>query len=191
MWLYFAESETVGKEMRTSPSSVSPRAEGGGRGAEEEDGNRILRCPHCPYTTTHKLSLNGHMNIHTSPEELAKTSTSSQAPSTAQVSLGETRATDRYCADCEIQFSSVKTFRVHKAHYCRTRHVLKGGNKSPAREEPGAATAASALAGMVSAAAGSGQPILALPTNPILLVPYSLVAGAQLLPPHVLPQPGA
>ncbi|XP_071552949.1 zinc finger protein ush isoform X3 [Panulirus ornatus] len=187
-----AENDGVNKDLRTSPSSASPRGEGGGAAVEEEDGNRILRCPHCPYTTTHKLSLNGHMNIHTNPEDLVKASTNPQAAaSTTQVALGETRATDRYCSDCDIQFSSVKTFRVHKAHYCQTRHVLKAGNKSPACEEPGTGNAASTLAGMVSAAVGSGQPILALPTNPILLVPYSLVAGAQLLPPHVLPQAGA
>ncbi|XP_042206989.1 zinc finger protein ush-like isoform X2 [Homarus americanus] len=185
------ENDGVNKELRTSPSIVSPRSEGGSGGAEEDDAGRVLRCPHCPYTTTHKLSLNGHMNIHTSPEDLAKASNSPQAAPNPQVTLGETRATDRYCSDCDIQFSSVKTFRVHKAHYCQTRHVLKGGNKSPAREEPGTGTGANTLAGLVSAAAGSGQPILALPTNPILLVPYSLVAGAQLLPPHVLPQAGA
>nr|XP_045597295.1 zinc finger protein ush-like isoform X1 [Procambarus clarkii] len=187
-----ADCDGINKELRTSPPGISPRSEGGGVGTEDEDGGRMLRCPHCPYTTTHKLSLNGHMNIHTSPEDLAKASSSPQtASSNPQVTLSDTRATDRYCSDCDIQFSSVKTFRVHKVHYCQTRHVLKGGNKSPAREDPGTSSAANTLAGMVSAAAGSGQPILALPTNPILLVPYSLVAGAQLLPPHVLPQAGA
>ncbi|XP_066963740.1 zinc finger protein ush isoform X2 [Macrobrachium rosenbergii] len=188
------QSDDVGsKEARTSPS-VSPRGEGGGgNGGEEEDGGRILRCPHCSYTTTHKLSLNGHMNIHTSPEEVVKSNSSPQSGSVSSIpqAPGETRATDRYCGDCDIQFSSVKNYRVHKAHYCQTRHVLKGGNKSPVREDVGASASASTLAGLVNAAAGSGQPILALPTNPILLVPYSLVAGAQLLPPHVLPQAGA
>ncbi|XP_069949029.1 zinc finger protein ush-like [Cherax quadricarinatus] len=184
---HLTESDGVNKEMRTSPSGISPRSEAGG----DEDSDRMLRCPHCPYTTTHKLSLNGHMNIHTSPDDLAKASASPQGSGpSSQGPLGDTRATDRYCSDCDIQFSSVKTFRVHKTHYCQTRHVLKGGNKSPAREDASASTV-STLAGMVSAAAGSGQPILALPTNPILLVPYSLVAGAQLLPPHVLPQAGA
>ncbi|KAK7067510.1 hypothetical protein SK128_014129, partial [Halocaridina rubra] len=197
------DKEVTSKETRTPPSSISPHGEGG----EDDEGTRILHCPHCPYTTTHKLSLNGHMNIHTSPEDLVKPNSSSSqtaiataaaaavAAATAAVTStqasGETRATDRYCGDCDIQFSSVKTFRVHKAHYCQTRHVLKGGSKSPVREEVGSSTSASTLAGLVNAASASGQPILALPTNPILLVPYSLVAGAQLLPPHVLPQPGA
>lgn len=181
------------KESRTTPPSISPRGEGGG----DDDDGRMLRCPHCPYTTSHKLSLNGHMNIHTSPEELVKSSSSPQAAAatatatTAQTTTGETRATDRYCGDCDIQFSSVKTFRVHKAHYCQTRHVLKGGNKSPAREEVRTSTSAAALAELVSAATGSSQPILALPTNPILLIPYPLVVGARLLPPHMLPQSGA
>ncbi|XP_050734224.1 zinc finger protein ush-like isoform X3 [Eriocheir sinensis] len=189
--LHSDNESTSSKDHQASTTSLSPRGDGGTT-TDEEEGGRVLRCPHCPYTTAHKLSLNGHMNIHTNPEDVAKTSSASHPPTaTPQVTLTENRATDRYCSDCDIQFSSVKTFRVHKAHYCQTRHVLKGGGKSPAREESGPVAQANTLSGMVSAAAGSGQPILALPTNPILLVPYSLVAGAQLLPPHVLPQAGA
>ncbi|XP_063867684.1 zinc finger protein ush-like isoform X1 [Scylla paramamosain] len=189
--LHSDNESTSSKELPPSTASMSPRGDGGAT-TDEEEGGRVLRCPHCPYTTAHKLSLNGHMNIHTNPEDLAKTGNASHTTAAApQVTLSETRATDRYCSDCDIQFSSVKTFRVHKAHYCQTRHVLKGGGKSPAREESGSGAAATSLSAMVNAAAGSNQPILALPTNPILLVPYSLVAEARLLPPHVLPQAGA
>ncbi|KAG0729206.1 Zinc finger protein ush [Chionoecetes opilio] len=186
--LHSDNESTSSKEHQNSTASMSPRGDGGTT-TDEEEGSRVLRCPHCPYTTAHKLSLNGHMNIHTNPEDLAKTGNASHtAASAPQVTLSETRATDRYCVECDIQFSSVKTFRVHKAHYCQTRHVLKGGGKSPAREENGSVSAATTLASLVSA---GHQPILALPTNPILLVPYSLVAEARLLPPHVLPQAGA
>lgn len=29
---------------------------------------------------------------------------------------------ERYCADCKIRFSSTKTYRAHKQHYCGNRH---------------------------------------------------------------------
>jgi zinc finger protein ZFPM1 len=29
---------------------------------------------------------------------------------------------DRYCSDCDIRFSSTKTYRAHKLHYCSSRH---------------------------------------------------------------------
>ncbi len=35
-------------------------------------------------------------------------------------------AQDRYCADCKIQFSSFKTFQVHKQHYCQSRKPASG-----------------------------------------------------------------
>lgn len=35
-------------------------------------------------------------------------------------------AQDRYCSDCKIQFSSFKTFQVHKQHYCQSRKPASG-----------------------------------------------------------------
>ncbi|GAB6027319.1 chloride channel [Chamberlinius hualienensis] len=35
----------------------------------------------------------------------------------------EDLASERYCSDCDIQFSSAKTFKVHKLYYCSTRHI--------------------------------------------------------------------
>ncbi|CAL4138796.1 unnamed protein product [Meganyctiphanes norvegica] len=209
-----AESNT--KELRTSQSSLSPR---GGDSLEDEDNVHVLLCPHCPYTTMHKLSLNGHMNMHTNPEEVGTKDNvtpkiATVVPPTPMAGTGvscENRTPDRYCSDCDIQFSSVKTYRVHKVHYCQTRHVLKG-SKSPARDDPAlsignnsafaAAAAAMAvnlrnitggnmagnMAGSLTGSDTSGQPLLALPTNPVLLVPYSLVIGAQLLSPQCLAQ---
>lgn len=29
---------------------------------------------------------------------------------------------DKYCSDCDIRFSSTKTYRAHKQHYCSSRH---------------------------------------------------------------------
>ena len=143
----------------------------------------LLKCPKCPYTTTHKLSLNGHMNMHTTnPEEQIPPIS---PPKTQAQPTPENMSADRYCSDCDIQFSSLKTFRVHKAHYCQTRHVLKA-NKSPAMEELPPPTNPHLPSG-----GQSGQPILMLPTDPVLLVPYSVLIGASLLPSHVLPQQSA
>lgn len=44
-------------------------------------------------------------------------------PSGADASGG---APDRYCTDCKIQFSSLKTFQVHKQHYCQSRKPPQG-----------------------------------------------------------------
>ncbi|KAA0187129.1 hypothetical protein HAZT_HAZT002606, partial [Hyalella azteca] len=162
-----------------SDTSISrDAAEGSG------DEKYVLRCTQCPYSTTHKLSLNGHMNMHTA---------SAAAPDDSHVPVLspkhkttcapiDARAMDRYCTDCDIQFSSLKTFKVHKTHYCQTRHVVKA-NKSPIRDDQSSSTILNSSA--------SGQPILLLPTDPALLVPYSLLIGASLLPSHILPQQGA
>lgn len=58
------------------------------------------------------------------------------------------------------RFSSSKTFRAHKLHYCSSRH-----KKLP----------------LSDGVAEGETPFLALPTNPILIVPYSLFEGASLV----------
>uniref|UniRef100_A0A6A7FX86 Zinc finger protein ush-like n=2 Tax=Hirondellea gigas TaxID=1518452 RepID=A0A6A7FX86_9CRUS len=166
-------------------NSASVDGDGSNSNREDvgEDGNwgGVYRCPQCPFTAQTKLSLNGHMNIHTSTPEEVPSLTPPKVKTPA--SSVDPRAAERYCTECDIQFSSLKTFKVHKAHYCQTRHVLKA-NKSPLREEP---LVNSSLINSSSA----GQPILLLPTDPVLLVPYSVIIGASLLPSHVLPQQGA
>ena len=173
--------------------SGSVRDDGG-----EEKSWGLLRCPQCPYTTTHKLSLNGHMNMHTAGASSVVSSEDRRSPllspklkTPAAAAPVDARAAERYCADCDIQFSSLKTFRVHKTHYCQTRHVVKA-NKSPIREEPPSNVLInSAASSGGGGGGGGGQPILLLPTDPVLLVPYSVLVGASLLPSHVLPQQGA
>nr|XP_040239387.2 zinc finger protein ush isoform X3 [Anopheles coluzzii] len=99
---------------------------------------------------------------------------------------------DRYCSDCDIRFSSTKTYRAHKQHYCSSRHregnqsnnstpkpasAPKSGSQSPP-DVPKTPPVGSAAA----AAASSQQPFLALPTNPIIVIPYSLIRGASVIP---------
>ncbi|KAF5295042.1 hypothetical protein FQR65_LT10595 [Abscondita terminalis] len=168
-------------------------------------------CTHCSYSADKKVSLNRHMRMHTvSPCPL-----NASAPITnGEGVIHETQ--DRYCADCDIRFSSQKTFRAHKMHYCSSRHMSKSSTSVNSSGLPTATvsskTASSCTSGSTStspvdtstcktppspsASASSQQPFLALPTNPILIVPYSVFRGASLLPgllPNVtgLPTPDA
>ncbi|KAK5646276.1 hypothetical protein RI129_004740 [Pyrocoelia pectoralis] len=166
-------------------------------------------CTHCSYSADKKVSLNRHMRMHTvSPCALSTTTPLSNGEGTTH----ETQ--DRYCADCDIRFSSQKTFRAHKLHYCSSRHMSKSSvsvNPATASSVVSSKTASSCTSGSTStspvdplpcktppspSASSTQQPFLALPTNPILIVPYSVFRGASFLPgllPNVtgLPAPDA
>uniref|UniRef100_A0A1Y1KBD2 Zinc finger protein ush n=1 Tax=Photinus pyralis TaxID=7054 RepID=A0A1Y1KBD2_PHOPY len=162
-------------------------------------------CTHCSYSADKKVSLNRHMRMHTvSPCTITATTTLANGEGTTH----ETQ--DRYCADCDIRFSSQKTFRAHKLHYCSSRHMSKSSVSvnAPAISSK---TTSSCTSGSTStspvdtvpcktppspSASSTQQPFLALPTNPILIVPYSVFRGASFLPgllPNVtgLPAPDA
>ena len=81
------------------------------------------------------------------------------------------------------RFSSLKTYRAHKAHYCSTRHVVKDVQPAPASVKASPPTSSS------PGDSPPPQPCLALPTNPILIVPYSLFRGASVLAAPALPTP--
>lgn len=84
-------------------------------------------------------------------------------------------------------------------HYCSTRHVVKDTPpppplsssasslkaSPPTSSSPGDSPPPSAC----TPGAGQPQPCLALPTNPILIVPYSLFRGASVLSAPSLPAP--
>lgn len=146
-------------------------------------------CPHCSYSADKKVSLNRHMRMHTV----------SPTPTNVIVTNGESSTDnnqDRYCAECDIRFSSQKTYRAHKMHYCNSRHIVKSSAASTTK------TASSCTSGSAPTSptdvnncrtppspTGSQippppvqQPFLALPTNPIIIVPYSLFRSASLLP---------
>ncbi|XP_059619232.1 zinc finger protein ush isoform X2 [Phlebotomus argentipes] len=135
-------------------------------------------CSQCSYSADKKVSLNRHMRMHqTSPAPSSTTSNGDEPPS-------QTSQVDRYCSDCDIRFSSTKTYRAHKQHYCSSRHrdgqnlnhvsskppsLVKGGSQSPPEIAKSPPTA-------------QPQAYLALPTNPIVIVPCSVIRGASLLP---------
>ncbi|XP_073986653.1 zinc finger protein ush isoform X3 [Rhodnius prolixus] len=131
---------------------------------------KLYKCPHCSYSADKKVSLNRHMRMHaTSPGGGPPASERSVSP--------QQPAIDRYCQDCDIRFSSSKTFRAHKLHYCSTRHVIK---PKPISSPPSPGEMVGSGSPAEAALPPRDQPFLALPTNPILIVPYSLLQGASL-----------
>lgn len=171
------------------------------------ENRKAYACPHCSYSADKKVSLNRHMRMHaSSPAPPAATTTTTAAAATtgppaqsASSPTGQSAAlignntsssngslneeAERYCRNCDIRFSSLKTYRAHKTHYCSTRHVVKD---TPVQ--------ISSAKGSPPAASSPGnspppQPCLALPTNPILIVPCSLLRGASMLAAPSLPAP--
>lgn len=147
-------------------------------------------CTHCSYSADKKVSLNRHMRMHT------------VSPPVTHVTNGDSLpdAQDRYCAECDIRFSSQKTYRAHKMHYCSSRHMMKQSNTTP-HLPANSKTTSSCTSGSTPASpaettcrtppspnssiASVQQPFLALPTNPIIIVPYSLFCNASVLPPRL------
>ncbi|XP_017778791.1 PREDICTED: zinc finger protein ush isoform X3 [Nicrophorus vespilloides] len=145
-------------------------------------------CSHCSYSADKKVSLNRHMRMHTV----------SPSPSVAVVPNGEINpdTQDRYCAECDIRFSSLKTYRAHKSHYCSSRHMVKqattGAAPSSSSKAASSCTSGSTPTSPVDTCRSpqsptppsipTQQPFFALPTDPIIIVPYSLIRSASLLP---------
>ena len=86
-------------------------------------------CTQCSYSADKKVSLNRHMRMHQTsptPSSIATSNgddtTSSQIIVPASIIGPSLPIIDRYCTDCDIRFSSTKTFRAHKQFYCNSRH---------------------------------------------------------------------
>lgn len=146
-------------------------------------------CSHCSYSADKKVSLNRHMRMHTISPSPATVSVVSNGDIT-----GDTQ--DRYCAECDIRFSSLKTYRAHKMHYCSSRHMMKSSQASTTSKQASSCTSSSSPTSPVDTSCRtppSPNPslppqhhLLALPTNPIIILPYSLFRNASFLP-GVLP----
>lgn len=138
-------------------------------------------CAHCTYSADKKVSLNRHMRMHAvSPSPAASPSVNGDPPA------GEVATQDRYCAECDIRFSSQKTYRAHKTHYCSSRHnkaTSKPASSCTSESTPTSPTdpQTASPTSPTSASTAPQQPFLALPTNPIIIVPYSLFRGASIL----------
>lgn len=85
-------------------------------------------CTQCSYSADKKVSLNRHMRMHqTSPAPSSTTSNGDETPNQIVVPqlitpTSQPITVDRYCTNCDIRFSSTKTYRAHKQHYCSSRH---------------------------------------------------------------------
>ena len=146
-------------------------------------------CPHCSYSADKKVSLNRHMRMHSSSPGPSPAATNGTPPAEVAASLiNSPHLVDRYCQDCDIRFSSVKTFRAHKLHYCSTRHVVKSQPKATSESAPESPLDTVSRTSPSTSPPSKERPqqtLLALPTNPILLVPCSLLQGASVLNPAV------
>lgn len=151
-------------------------------------------CTQCSYSADKKVSLNRHMRMHqTSPAPSSTTSNGGDENPVSQILpqqlIGPAlpQVIDRYCSECDIRFSSTKTYRAHKQHYCSSRHRDGQLNNVPASSP--SAVKSSTKSGSQSPPetvktppATQQQPFLTLPTNPIIIIPYSLIRNASIFP---------
>ena len=154
-------------------------------------------CSQCSYSADKKVSLNRHMRMHQSspaPSSTASNGDEQQLPAQQppsqiqiQIPVQPQQQIDRYCSDCDIRFSSTKTYRAHKQHYCSSRH-REGGptNSVPVGTAAKANTQKSGSQSPPEVAktppvVSPQQPFLALPTNPIIIIPYALFRGAGVI----------
>lgn len=90
---------------------------------------------------------------------------------------------DRYCQECDIRFSNLKTFKAHKQHYCSTRNVIKRAPNANSSPSPNLSIDSRITPPLSFALASQNppQPFIALPTNPVLIVPCSLIQAGNML----------
>ncbi|XP_055837365.1 zinc finger protein ush isoform X2 [Episyrphus balteatus] len=177
-------SASSGDKNSTITSSGEPSAKSIKTGKQ-------YACTQCSYSADKKVSLNRHMRMHqSSPAPSSNASNGGDDSSSQQI--------DRYCSECDIRFSNVKTYRAHKQHYCSSRRndgqttpklpelstKTSGGSVSPpqVRTKTPTPAAVAAAAAAAAAAAVAPQPFIALPTNPILIIPYYLIRAASMIP---------
>ncbi|GLV42536.1 u-shaped [Carabus blaptoides fortunei] len=188
-----------GKSTGTTDNTVSEEGAGSESAAKAPRTGKQYACSHCSYSADKKVSLNRHMRMHSvspGPSPAPPTVTNGSDAPTPDIA---SQIQDRYCADCDIRFSSLKTFRAHKMHYCSTRHIMKPAVAGlPTSKATSSCTSGSGPASPTESSAcrtppsptttsASQQPLLALPTNPILIVPYALFRGASVLPAPSVP----
>lgn len=100
----------------------------------------IYQCSYCLFQTDKKSAINRHSRVHlpqkrkqmeeeSSSSSLTKTDSSeslitrdsikSKSPILSPVSSDVNDKTKSYCKDCDIQFSSLKTYQHHRDNYCQ------------------------------------------------------------------------
>ena len=85
---------------------------------------QVFQCPLCSYRADKPASLNRHMRIHNrQPAAGAETNAAASARAGSATGAGSVPSSATYCKECNIQFSSLGTYRCHKEHYCSQRQV--------------------------------------------------------------------
>ncbi|CAL1272557.1 unnamed protein product [Larinioides sclopetarius] len=175
-------SETLLRE-KTKPSESAATAKH--QNVKEES---VYRCPYCSFTSAEPYEFDMHVVSHRS-HPVKKTAT-------------KVTNSKSYCEACKIQFMSVDTYHVHKQLYCKSRNEKEETSSSPSLPEstPGPSFKAnpetvvirSGVNGGVSSSIIQPQAIYAaISTNPLILLPCSLVNGQGLVPQNgVIPTGG-
>lgn len=165
------------KRPRREDGSSPPSSDASSTTSKSPKSGRTYQCKYCSYAYDRKGSLTRHMRLHGSP---SSPTSAAEVPSVIAAEDISVPPSARYCANCDIQFSSYKTFTVHKQFYCGTRHV----QKAPVSIAP-----APAPVSTVSIAPAAPEQVLlnqplfaAISTNPLILVPCSYVPGNGLVP---------
>ncbi|XP_058826494.1 zinc finger protein ush isoform X2 [Topomyia yanbarensis] len=178
------------------PNSSEPPAKAAKTGKQ-------YACTQCSYSADKKVSLNRHMRMHqSSPAPSSNASNGDDSTASQQLQLQfqaqaaaaaaaaaavlqqqqqQPPQVDRYCSDCDIRFSSTKTYRAHKQHYCSSRH-REGQSNNSTPKPPQKSGSQSPPDVPKTPPVAPQQPFLALPTNPIIVIPYSLIRGASVIP---------
>ncbi|XP_035208355.1 zinc finger protein ush-like isoform X3 [Stegodyphus dumicola] len=155
---------------------------------KDESGHLPYGCPVCDFTAMDQYSYDKHVRSH------HNLNTSHASNLTNPKS---------FCDACKIQFMSINTYQVHKKYYCRSRHDTEDLRRtSPVADINVASTAfrtasdtvilRNGINGAVTPSIIQPQAIYAaISTNPLILLPCSLVPGQGLVPQNgVIPTGG-
>lgn len=124
---YYCSHRKDADETPSKPGSTAD-TNGGEPPTKSIKTGKQYACTQCSYSADKKVSLNRHMRMHqTSPTPSSTTSNGDETSSqiVVQQIIGQPPqpiVVDRYCSNCDIRFSSTKTYRAHKQHYCSSRH---------------------------------------------------------------------
>lgn len=125
---YYCSHRKNADESPSKDGSSTADTNGGEPPTKSIKTGKQYACTQCSYSADKKVSLNRHMRMHqTSPAPSSTTSNGDETPSqlVVQQIIGQPPqpiVVDRYCSNCDIRFSSTKTYRAHKQHYCSGRH---------------------------------------------------------------------
>lgn len=125
---YYCSHRKDADENPNKSSNISCETNGSEPPTKAIKTGKQYACSQCSYSADKKVSLNRHMRMHqTSPapssiQSNGDDTSSSQIIVPASIVGPSQPIIDRYCSDCDIRFSSTKTYRAHKQHYCSSRH---------------------------------------------------------------------